>query len=407
VNRGVAYLDGRLFRGTPDGRLLALDAMTGAVVWEDSVGDSGVGEFISSAPIAWNGMVYVGLAGSDWGIRGRMMAFDAATGKERWHFYTIPMGSEPGAETWKIPETARHGGGAQWTSYALDTTSHELFVPVANPSPDFAPQSRPGDNLYTNSMIVLDAGTGQLRWHYQLTPADGFDYDLGAAPMLYDTDGGARVALGSKDGHVYAIDRASRELVFKTPVTTIINADSAPTVTGILACPGSLGGVEWNGPAYHPKLKTIYVGAVDWCATFVTTTSTPTFKPGEGHVGTSYAPPAGATATGWLTAIDAQSGAKKWQFHAPQPIVAGVTPTAGGVVFTGDLAGTFYAFDAASGKVLLRHETAGAIAGGIVTYMVGGRQYVALTSGNISRTTFQTGGSPTLIIMALGAPSGF
>jgi alcohol dehydrogenase (cytochrome c) len=403
VNRGAAYLDGRIIRGTPDGRLFALDAKTGKTVWEDSIGDPGVGEFISSAPVAWKGTVFVGLAGSDWGIRGRMMAYDAATGKEKWRFYTVPVGNEPGAESWHIPATAHRGGGAQWTSYALDTAANEVFVPVANPSPDFAPQARPGDNLYTNSVVVLDAGSGKLKWYYQLRANDGFDWDLGAAPMLYSSGGKARVALGSKDGNVYALDRASHQLAFRTPVTTISNADSQPTVKGVDVCPGPLGGVEWNGPAYDPKTDMIYVGAVDWCARYTTTASTPSYSPGGVYMGTSYVPPAGATSAGWLTALDASSGKVKWQFHAPQPIVAGVTPTAGGVVFNGDLGGNFYAFDATSGKVLLTRTLPGAIAGGIVTYTVGGKQYVAATSGNISRSTFKTGGSPTIVIMALGA----
>ncbi|MFL5561852.1 MAG: pyrroloquinoline quinone-dependent dehydrogenase [Gemmatimonadaceae bacterium] len=403
VNRGAAYLDGRIYRGTPDGRLYALDAKTGATVWEDSIGNPGIGEFVSSAPVAWNGTVFVGLAGSDWGIRGHMMAFDAATGKEKWRFYTIPMGSEPGAESWHIPATAHRGGGAQWTSYALDTATSEVFVPVANPSPDFAPQSRPGDNLYTNSLVVLDVATGKLKWYYQLRANDGFDWDLGAAPMLYSAGGNARVALGSKDGFVYAVDRGSHKLAFKTAVTTIANADSQPTPKGVTVCPGPLGGVEWNGPAYDPKTNMIYVGAVDWCATYTTTTGTPTYSPGGVYMGTSYVPPAGTSYSGWLTALDAGSGQVKWKFHAPQPIVAAVTPTSGGVVFNGDLGGDFYAFDAETGKVLLTLKTPGAIAGGIVTYVVGGKQYVATTSGNISRSTFKTGGSPTIIIMALGA----
>ena len=148
INRGVAYLDGRVYRGMPGGRLVALSSSTGQPVWDIEVADGGVGEFLSSAPIAWNGMVYIGLAGGDWGIRGAMMGYDAATGQERWKFYTIPMGNERGAETWKIPATAARGGGAMWTSYTLDTLAGELFVPVGNPSPDFTPDARPGDNLF-------------------------------------------------------------------------------------------------------------------------------------------------------------------------------------------------------------------------------------------------------------------
>jgi len=240
VNRGLAYLDGRVFRGMPGARLAALDAKSGKIIWDVKVGDLALGEFVSSAPVAWNGIVYVGLAGGDWGIRGRVMGFDATTGRELWRFYTIPMGSERGAETWHIPDTAKRGGGGMWTSYTLDTNSSELFVPVGNPAPDFAPDSRPGDNLFTNSVVVLDAKSGALKWWYQATPSDGFDYDIGAAPMLYSVGNGeGRVAIGSKDGHVYGVNRKTHALVFKTPVTTILNANKKPTREGIRACPGS------------------------------------------------------------------------------------------------------------------------------------------------------------------------
>jgi alcohol dehydrogenase (cytochrome c) len=163
INRGVAYLGGRVYRGSPGGRLVALNSSNGQMVWEQPVANGSVGEFLSSAPIAWNEMVFIGLAGGDWGIRGAMMAFDAATGQQKWKFYTIPIGNERGAETWKIPETAHRGGGAMWTSYTLDPATSELFVPVGNPAPDLSPAVRPGDNLFSNSVVVLDANTGALK----------------------------------------------------------------------------------------------------------------------------------------------------------------------------------------------------------------------------------------------------
>ncbi len=401
VNRGAAYLDKRVFRGMPGARLAALDAETGKLLWDVKVGEPSISEFLSSAPVAWNGLVFIGVAGGDWGIRGRVMGFDAATGKEAWRFYTIPMGSEAGAETWHIPATAERGGGATWTSYTLDTMAGELFVPVGNPAPDFAPDARPGDNLFTNSIVVLDAKSGALKWWYQATPRDGFDYEMGAAPVLYTTrDGESRVAAGSKDGFLHVVSRKSHTLAFKTPVTTIFNADKKPTLEGIRACPGSLGGVEWNGPAFDPDTHSIYVGSVDWCASFKLGAEIE-HKPGDLHMGTAYKGDPAEKATGWVTAVDAGTGAVRWKFNTPEPVVAGVTTTAGGLLFTGDLGGTFYAFDKSNGNVLFKGNTGGAIAGGVVTYMVGGKQYVATTSGNISRMTFQTTGSPRVIIGAL------
>ncbi|MGB9428920.1 MAG: PQQ-binding-like beta-propeller repeat protein [Gammaproteobacteria bacterium] len=406
VNRGVAYLDGRIFRGTADGRLLALDAKTGKFLWKVQPANPGVGEFLSSAPIAWHGLVFIGLAGGDWGIRGQMMAFDARTGKEAWHFWTVPEGHEPGANTWTIPATTKHGGGAMWTSYTLDPNTGELFVPVGNPSPDFDPAHRPGDNLFTDSVVVLDARTGKLKWWYQLTHNDGLDYDLGAAPMLYTTDGAERVALGSKDGYLYLLNRRTHKLVSKTAVTTIKDNNAVPTYTGVSVCPGPLGGVEWNGPAFDPRTHDIYVGAVDWCYIYKRGKDYK-YIPGEVYIGTSYVPDKTTGASGWVTAVNATTGKIRWQFHAPDPVVAGVTPTAGGLVFTGDGGGDLYAFDAATGKVLLQYASGGSLAGGVITYMVHGKQYLAFASGNVSRLgTFNTTGSPTLVVMALNTPAG-
>lgn len=401
TNRGVAYMDGRLFRGTNDGRIIALDAKTGRQLWKTVAADPKKAYYMSAAPIAWSGLVFMGTAGSDSGIRGRMMAYDAETGREVWRFNTIPMPGEPGYDTWKSGVSADTGGGGTWTSYALDVRTGELFVPVANPAPDFNVAYRPGDNLFTNSPVVLDARTGKLKWWFQATPNDGYDYDLGAAPVLYtDARGKDVVALGSKDGYVYVVDRSTHKLRFKTPVTTINNS-GAPTPEGVVACPGTMGGVEWNGPAFDPERRALYVGAVDWCSEFKS--GEVKYVPGEAFSGGSKKQV--GKANGWITAIDAETGKVRWKYEAGSPVVAGVTPTAGGVVFTGDMAGNFLALDSATGKVLYTMPTGGAIAGGVITYSVGDRQYVATTSGNISRTSQSFSplslGTPSIIILAV------
>jgi alcohol dehydrogenase (cytochrome c) len=404
INRGVAYLNGRVYRGMPGGRLAALDSRTGGEIWSVNVANGAVGEFLSSAPIAWDGMVYIGLAGGDWGIRGAMFGFDAATGAQKWKFYTIPVGTERGAETWKRPATALRGGGAMWTSYTLDPRTGELFVPVGNPAPDLDPDARPGDNLFTNSVVVLDAKSGALKWWYQAVPNDGFDWDMSAAPALYRTANGAeRVAIAGKDGILHGVDRTTHSAVFKQPITTILNADKKPTPTGVRACPGVLGGAEWNGPAVDPTTGTLYVGSVDWCATF--TSGKYEYVQGQLYMGTGFTPDKAESATGWVHAINGVDGSIRWKYKADRPIVAGIVPTAGGVLFTGDVDGRFYAFDKATGAVLLREQMGGSIAGGIVTYAVGGKQYVATTAGNVSRGTFDTKGSPRMIVMALDAPT--
>ncbi len=208
VNRGVAYMNGMLFRGTGDGQLLAIDAKTGKQVWQDAAGDPSRGEFLAGAPVAWNGVVYTGTAGSDWGVRGRVMAFDAATGRELWRFNLIPAAGEPGADTWQVKKSALTGGGGTWTTFALDIARGELVVPVGNPAPDLDPEYRPGDNLYTDSIVVLNARTGALKWYHQLKAHDGVDHDIAAAPTLYRSPELRDVmAIGGKDGFVVGVDR--------------------------------------------------------------------------------------------------------------------------------------------------------------------------------------------------------
>ncbi len=398
VNRGVAFANGRLFRGTPDARMLAIDAATGQTLWRQQVGDPAQGEFFSSAPAIWQGLLISGAAGSDWGTRGRIMAYEQETGREVWRFYTIPRGREVGADTWKNWQSARYGGGGSWTSYTLDMASGEVFAPVGNPAPDFVPAHRPGANLFTDSMVVLDARTGALKWWHQMLSNDGLDLDLAASPMLYwNSRGESMVALGSKDGHLYGVNRETHERVFKTPVTTIKKPDHAPNTKGVHGCPGPVGGVEWNGPAYDQKTKQIVVGSVDWCALFKS--DEVEYQPGQWLLGGSIQ--WDDAKSGWVSAVDPDSGALRWQYHADAPVVAGITPTAGGVTFTGDMNGNLLAFESTTGKVLLKTATGGALAGGVITYMLGGTQYVAITSGNVSRLSFGENGKPSVVIYAL------
>ncbi len=406
-NRGVAVMGDRVFRGTPNGHLLALDANTGRLLWDSIVGDSTMAEAVFGAPLAWNDLVFVGITGGDSSIKGRVMAFEATTGRELWRFNTIPTGNEIGADTWKLPASADLGGGGTWSTFTLDVSSGELFVPVASPAPIFLPDLRPGANLFTNSVVVLDARTGALKWWYQLVPNDTHDVDLSAAPMLYINSAGHRVvAAAGKDGYVHVVDRDSHQLLFKTAVTTIENEHGRPSETESRFCPSSWGGTEWNGPALDPSLKTIFVGAVDWCL-LVKVAGDPkryVFQPGSGPADGTLVktrddpdrPP-----SGWVTALDADTGKMKWKFHDTAPIVAGVTPTAGGIVFTGDVAGNFLVFSSATGQVLYKKNTGGGHSGGMITYDIDGRQYIAFTSGNGSRTYYGSPSPPSIVVMAL------
>jgi alcohol dehydrogenase (cytochrome c) len=402
VNRGVAYLNGRVFRGTDDGYLIALDAGTGAQLWTSIVGDAAVGEYLSCAPLAWNGLVFVGISGGEYGVRGRIVAYDALSGREVWRFNTIPQAREIGAESWRDSRWASHGGGATWSSFSLDPTTAELFVPVGNPVPDFAPQDRPGANLFTDSAVVLDARSGELRWWYQLQANDDHDHDLAAAPLLYrNSRQEAMMAAAGKDGLLHVVDRSSHQARFKVAVTTVDSPRKAVTSEGARVCPGPAGGVLWNGPAFDPRHMTIFVGSDDLCMLLRSAPGS-AYVPRGLNLGGSAAP-GQDTPTGWLTAVDADSGAIRWKYHADAPVLGGVTPTAGGIVMTGDNAGDFLVFESTTGRLLLKRPTGGALAGGVVTYAHNGKQYVAFTSGNVSPAAFGAVGRPSVVILTLPA----
>jgi alcohol dehydrogenase (cytochrome c) len=404
VDRGVAYLDGKIFRGTADGRVLAYDAASGKRLWSTTIANPKIGESVPAAPIAWQGMVFIGNAGGDnKGVKGRMYGLDAATGKILWEFYNVPREASdvargpaaPSAPSeaacWKTAPGFPVTGGATWTSYTLDPVSGLLYVPGGNPAPDFVADFRDGDNLYTGSVIVLDARTGAYQRHFQLVQRDFHDWDISTAPSLFTVKGGQRImAVAPKDGHLYAFDLVTNQQLYRQPMTTIENAEAPLLPQGTRFCPGTQGGAEWNGPAFDPKHNTIYTGEVDWCTTVHT-------DPKEAIQSVALGQPWSASSkdhfgkqddtslwAGWLTATDAVTGARKWRFKAPYPVLSGVTPTAGDLVLFGDMGGNLYAFDSESGKPLWSRNLGGAIAGGVVTYDTGAGQKIAVATGMTS-----------------------
>ncbi len=412
VNRGVAYMDTpegpRLFRGANDGRVYALDARTGQEVWNVLAGDVAKGETFPAAPVAWNGLVYIGNAGGDnYGVIGRMMALNASTGAQVWSFDLIPRSGQANfswpAETDRVPR----GGATTWTSYTLDTLSGALYVPTGNAAPDFLESVRVGGDSYTYSVVVLDARTGIFRRVYQLLPRDFHDWDVAAAPVLLTTAGGRKlVAEAGKDGHLYGVDRDGGQIVYKTVLTTLMNGDAPLSQSGTRFCPGVQGGVEWNGPAFSAATNTLYVGAVDWCTT-VQLDAPEKLQGKRGIPWTGSAKlfdPFGVMdpldkRRGWLTAINADDGTIRWQYASPAPMVAGVTATAGGLVFAADLSGNVLGFDARTGAVLFRYNTGQPIGGGIVSYAVTGKQYVAVASGLNAPLTWQVKSSPAKVVV--------
>src|SRR5579864_3157622 len=426
VNRGAAYMDGLLFRGTEDGRVLAYDFKTGKRVWETIIADPKIGESTPASPIAWNGLVFIGNAGGDnKGVKGRMYALNAKTGKIVWEFYLVPktegdptrgpQGATPlDMSTWKNASGTPITGGATWTSYTLDPITGDLYVPGGNPAPDFATGPREGANLYSGSIVVLDAKTGAYKNHFKLVPKDWHDWDVSTAPALIQTRGGRKLlSVAPKDGHLYGFDLATSTMLYRTPTTRIENTEAPFAVDkAVHFCPGTVGGAEWNGPAYDPQTNLILIGEVDWCATV-------TLQKEKDIQAVSLGKPWSAMATinpyhtygvpdsfgnwaGWVYGVDADTGVWKWRLKSNYPILSGMTPTAGGVVFFGDMGGNFYAVDAANGQRLWSQKIGGAIGGGVITYTVNGTQKVAVATGFTSilwPTEVVTG---KIVILGLG-----
>jgi alcohol dehydrogenase (cytochrome c) len=407
VNRGVGWLDGKLFRGSNDGRLYALDAGTGEDLWNVAIGDPEIGETFPAAPVAWNGRVYIGNAGGDnFGVTGRMMAFDAETGAKVWSADLVPA-SGPASQTWP-PSTTQtpKAGAATWTSYTLDLQHGLLWVPTGNAAPDFLKSLRPGRNLYTYSVVALDTGHGAVRAYKQLVTEDDFhDWDIAAPPELIDTpDGRHLLVAAGKNGFLYALDRDTLQMLYKTPVTRMENMTAPLTAQGTHFCPGIDGGVEWNGPAYSPGTNAFYVNAIDWCITVAT-------RPASELEGRKGLPWTGAKdrkspfgvqdkqRSGWVTAVNAKDGSILWQYHARAPLVSGITATAGGVVFTADIAGDFMAFDARSGKLLWQRNLGQPVGGGVIAYSVNGREYIAVASGMDSPLGWQMHSTPARVVV--------
>ncbi|WP_424192295.1 pyrroloquinoline quinone-dependent dehydrogenase [Ampullimonas aquatilis] len=409
VNRGAAYADGRLFRGSQDGQVLAYDSKTGQKLWSTLIADASKGESVSAAPIAWHGRVFIGNAGGDFkGVKGRMYALDAATGKIIWEFYLVPkdhqaINRSPSQDSqadavasWGNANDVPISGGASWTSYSLDPDTGRLYIPAGNPAPDFVKGARAGDNLYSGSVVILDALTGQYLQHLQLVPHDWHDWDVSNAPAIFQTRGGRKIlSVAPKNGYLYGFDLANLQPLYRSAITRIENAEAEfSTETGTHFCPGSMGGAEWNGPSYNPKTNLVMVGEIDWCTT-VTMQNTAQIK--DTQNGATWAGMASRNPfhtfgkqdphqdwAGWLYATDADSGAWQWRLKSNYPILSGVTSTAGDLVLFGDMGGNFYAVDARTGQQRWGEKIGGAIGGGVITYEYHGQQKIAVATGMTS-----------------------
>lgn len=401
-NKGAAIAGGRLIRGTPDGHLIALDAKTGALLWDRQVMDADRGEYATAAPLVWNNMVFIGKAGADLGIRGEMMAFNADDGKRIWGFYTIPSPNQTGGDTWKNPASIAHGGGSLWTSFSLDTADGLLLLPVGNPGPDFDNQSRPGTDLFTDSLVALDPRTGQLKWWYQLLGPDDRDWDTAVVSAFDAADGSKLAAVAGKDGILHVVDRITGKPVSGVPlVSRYLNTRGpVPGGSGIRLCP--IAAVQWNGPAYSPDTHLLYMNGIDWCARAIKG-PTPIYEARHPYLG--WANFYGTRdpvneAFGWINAIDPTTGNIVWRQKVSSIPLGAVTATGGGLVITGETDGTLLALDAQSGAELYKTNVGGAIGGGIVTYEAGGKQFIAVAAGD-NNHTYETHGENTIVVFGL------
>jgi|TARA_B100001146_G_scaffold22195_1_gene16946 alcohol dehydrogenase (cytochrome c) len=392
VNRGFGILGDRLFMVTLDAHLLALDRKTGSVLWDIELADYRIGYAATLAPLVIDDKVIVGISGGEYPTRGFIDAYDPTTGDRIWRFYTVPSPGEFGSETWPDdPEVMARGGGGTWMTGSFDPELNLIYWGTGNPNPDYYGEKREGDNLFTNSIVAIEANTGILRWHYQFTPHDLHDWDSNHVPVLADLvlDGELRkvVMVANRNGFFYMLDRVTGELLVGKPFTDTtwareIGSDGRPIVLndGSKGClPDPWGGTNFMPPSFNPDLGILFVTAREVCATFVP--QEPEIIPGRTSFGgvvwidrdQGY---------GALRAIDVRTGERQWEFRYPSATMAGVMTTASGLVFAGDHEGNFMAFDASTGRNLWHYQTGSRIWGAAaMTHVLDGRQHVLIPSG--------------------------
>jgi len=395
VNRGLAVLGHTLFLGTLDAHLVALDFNTGAVQWDVQIADYKQGYSITGAPLVFKNLVVTGVAGGEFGIRGFIQARDAATGKEVWKFDTVPQAGQPGSETWS-GNSRQTGGCSTWITGSFDPETNLLYWPVGNPSPNFEGQVREGENLYSNSVVALNADNGALKWHFQFTPHDVFDWDATEILVLFDQDvKGKRqrfLAQANRNGFYYLLDRESGHFLLAKPFSRQtwakgidrtgrpqIDPSSLPTERGTLVYPGVGGAANWESPSYSPQTGLIYVPSLDWGGIFYKGHSK--YQAGDLFLGGSWEYSNASNPQGAIRALDALTGEQKWEFRNPAFHVGGLLSTSGQVLF-GSQQFTFYVLDARTGKQLWLVNTSSRIVAAPITFLSDGKQVVTIAAGH-------------------------
>lgn len=399
-NRGVAVWHTRLFMETDNAHLLCLDARSGHLNWDVAYADTRKNYGATSAPLVVRDKVLVGTSGGDDGVRGFLAAYDPETGKEVWRFWTIPAPGEPGSESW--PGGAyRLGGGTTWMPGTYDPETNSLFWGTSNPAPDFVGDTRPGDDLYTDCVLALDPDTGKLKWHFQFTPHDLFDYDATETPVLVDltVDGQVRKLLveANRNGFLYRLDRTTGKFLGATPFVEKLNwakgidvhgrpirTEVQPTPQGVKVCPSLSGATNWMSPSYNPSTQLFYFMALDDCDIYIAGKSKQTFKPGATYYNTGTKRPPRESAQKILLAFDVATGKPVWRYLqvGNGDSWGGTMTTASGLVFFGDDASEFEAVDARTGKALWHFNTGQTLHASPMSYSVNGVQYVSIASGS-------------------------
>ncbi len=406
TNRGVAIAAGRLFRGTGNGHLIALDLVTGALLWDQQATNFSIGEFISGAPVAWKGLVFVGKAGGERGIQGAVMAFSQTDGSPVWTFNTVPNPGDTGSSTWPDAFSIQHGGGATWSTFALDEARDLLLIPVGNPGPDNNHAVRAGADLFTASMVAVNARTGALSWWHQLVRGDARDWDTTVVAAIPGGGGPDLAAVAGKNGVLHVVDRSDGKLRYTVPLVVNYLNTTAPLQNGTTEriCP--IQAVEWNGPSYSPLTGMLYLAATDRC-TLAMQGPKPVFQPDQFYTGwlngASGTKDPISDAFSLLSAIDARTGALMWRTQLPAVTVGGLVATAGGVLITGGIDGQVVFLDAATGAILNTLAIGQPIGGGIISYTVNGAQRIAVAAGMTS-PDYETTGTATIAVLGLPAP---
>jgi alcohol dehydrogenase (cytochrome c) len=398
VNRGASVAGDRLFMVTDHAHVIALNKFTGALLWETEMADWHQNYNATGAPLPVGNLVVTGTSGGDEGVRGFVAAFDQATGKEVWRWWTTPKRGEPGSETWQ-GKGIDHPAGTTWMTGTFDPLLDTIYWTVGNPGPDLIGDDRLGDNLYTDSVVALDAKTGAMKWHFQFTPHDVWDYDAEETPALVDTtwQGQPRKLLvqANRNGYFYVLDRANGKFLsgwqFVKNVTWASGLDAngrpmrvpnmEPTLDGKRVCPSLDGASNWYSTSFNPVTGLYYAQTNDKCGIF---TKVPAdWEAGKGFMGGSFAP-APEPAQRLLRAIDVRTGKTVWELPQTGTVNSwgGVLSTAGGVVIFGEDSGALMAADATTGKALWNFQTNALWKASPMTYMFDNKQYVAVAAGS-------------------------